>query len=640
MGASPQLEAPARLEAPPQLEAPSGGWALSPPSAAPPPDRVALKQQARRDKTAARQLLAPVNRSISLAGLLVAVAAVCGVVSFLLIVEVCRRLLRVPVDTGTVTGLVVAAFLVLALRGLLQVTGLVWAHQIDAGFQLSLRRQLAAKLSRVPLGWFTERSSVQVKRLLSDDVEALHYLVAHSRLEYVNATVTPLVTIVYLFVVDWRLTLVLLVPVIGYLFTLSTLTSPAHNARLGLFSRGEQVVESTTVEFVDGISVVRAFGQTRKAHKGFQDAVGQYADALNAWKLPMTRTQSMAEILLAPVFVALVVTAAAVGMGAIGWVEPTDLVPFLLVGIGLGASLIGLAYGAQALREGSSAAGRLRALQSLPELATPAKRDEDGREAAAPGRGHVQFRDVGFGYHEGQPVLRNVDVELAPGTVTALVGPSGSGKSTMARLLARFYDVTDGAILIDGRDIRAWSLEELYRTVGFVLQEVHLIRGTVADNLRLARPSATPAELEDAARTAQIHDRITALPRGYDSEIGVDAILSGGEAQRLSVARTLLADSRVLVLDEATAYADPEAEAAVQDALASLIADRTVLVIAHRLHTITEVDQILVLSDGRIVERGDHPTLRQSGGLYQRLWQTNEEAMAMLAEPGTREELV
>ncbi|OHV48852.1 ABC transporter [Pseudofrankia sp. BMG5.36] len=618
----------------------SGGWALSPPSANPPPDRAALKQQARRDKAAAKQLLAPVSRSISLAGLLVAVAAVCAVVPLVLIVEACRRLSREPVDTGTVTGLVVAAFLVLAFRGLLQVIGLVWAHQIDAGFQLSLRRQLAAKLSRVPLGWFTERSSVRVKRLLADDVEALHYLIAHARLEYVNATVTPLVTVVYLFVVDWKLTLVLLVPVIAYLFALNAMMSPAHNARLGLFNRGEQAVEVTTVEFVDGISVVRAFGQTRKAHKGFQDAVDRYADALSAWKLPMTRIQSSADILLAPVFLTLVVTAAAVGMAAAGWVEPMDLVPFLLVGVGLGASLLGLAYGAQALREGASAATRLRELQRLPELATPVERDEDGREAVAPGPGHVQFRDVGFGYRKGQPVLRDVNVELAPGTVTALVGPSGSGKSTLARLLARFYDVTDGAILIDGRDVRELPLEELYRTVGFVLQEVHLIRGTVADNLRLARPAATPAELEDAARTAQIHDRIVALPRGYDSEIGVDAILSGGEAQRLSVARTLLADSRVLVLDEATAYADPEAEAAVQDALASLIADRTVLVIAHRLHTITEVDQILVLSDGRIVERGDHTTLRQSGGLYQRLWQANEEAMALLAERGTHEELV
>ncbi|MET7398182.1 ABC transporter ATP-binding protein [Dactylosporangium sp. NPDC005572] len=628
-----------------EARASASGWALSPPSATPPPDRVALKQQARRDKAAAAQLLAPVDRSISLAGLLVAAAAVCAVVPFILIVEAARRLLRDPVDTGTVTRLVVAAFIVLALRGVLQVIGLIWTHQIDAGFQLALRRQLAAKLSRVPLGWFNERSSVQVKRLLADDVEALHYLVAHARLENVNATVIPLVTVGYLVFVDWRLTLVLLVPVIAYLFALNTMMSPAHNARLGLFNRGEQAVESMTVEFVDGIAVVRAFGQTRRAHKGFRDAVDRYADALNAWKLPMTRIQSSADVLLTPVFLTFVVTAASLGMAAAGWVEPIDLVPFLLVGVGLGASLLGLAYGAQALRAGAAAATRLRELQALPELATPAPTPgdpggEDSRDATPHGPGRVEFRAVGFGYRKDQPVLREVSAELAPGTVTALVGPSGSGKSTMARLLARFYDVTDGAILIDGRDVRELSLEELYRIVGFVLQEVHLIRGTVADNLRLARPSATAEELEAAARTAQIHDRIVALARGYDSEIGVDAILSGGEAQRLSIARTLLADSRVLVLDEATAYADPEAEAAVQDALASLIADRTVLVIAHRLHTITEVDQILVLSDGRIAERGDHPTLRRSGGLYQRLWQTNEEAMAILAEPGTHEELV
>lgn len=602
---------------------------------APPPDRVAIKQQARRDKQAATQLLAPVNRSIRRAGWLVAAAAVCAVVPPILIVEVCRHLLRDPVDTTTVGTLVVTAFAVLVLRGVLQVVGLIWVHRVDADFQMELRRRIAAKLARVPLGWFTDRSAVQVKRALGDDVEALHYLIAHARLEFVNATVTPLVTFVYLVVIDWRLTLILVLPVIAYLFAVSAMTSPAHNQRLSRFSRGEQALESSTVEFVEGIQVVRAFGRTRRAHQGFQQAVDRYADALEAWKLPMTRLQSAADILLTPVFSALLVTAVAVGAGALGWIEPIDLIPFLVVGAGLGASLIGLAYGAQSLREGQAAATRLRDLLNLPELAR-----RPTAEPAAVGPGHVRFSHVGFGYRTDHPVLHDVDVELRPGTVTALVGPSGSGKSTMARLLARFHDVSEGAILLDGRDIRELSLEELYRTVGFVLQEVHLVRGTVADNLRLARPSATDAELEQAARSAQIHDRILALPRGYDSEIGVDATLSGGEAQRLSIARTLLADTRVLVLDEATAYADPEAEAAVQDAMAALVADRTVLVIAHRLHTVTEVDQLLVLSQGRIVETGDHRGLSCAGGLYQELWQANERAMAVLAESEPHEEKV
>ncbi|MFC3243494.1 ABC transporter ATP-binding protein [Gordonia humi] len=421
-----------------------------------------------------------------------------------------------------------------------------------------------------------------------------------------------------------------LIPVIGYAVALKAMTSPEFTRLLGGFTRGQREVDSTAVEFVDGIAVIRAFGQTRKASAAFSRAVDRYADALDAWKTPMTRLQAMADMLLAPVFSMLVVTAAAVGMVALNWMDPLDLVPFLLVGVGLGASFLGFAYAGQALREGSAAARRIGELEALPELVEPIGGDPMGDVAGA-----VRFSGVTFGYTPETPVLSGVDLELAPGTVTALVGPSGSGKTTLARLLARFHDVDAGTVSIDGRDIASMSLADLYSTVGFVFQDVHLIRGTVADNLRLARPDASAADLEDAARLAQIHDRITELPRGYDSEIGVDAIFSGGQAQRLSIARTLLSGSRVLVLDEATAFADPESEAAVQDALASVIADRTVLVIAHRLHTITDVDQILVLDAGRVVQRGTHDELVETDGLYRRLWASNENAMAALAESTT-----
>jgi ATP-binding cassette subfamily B protein len=236
-------------------------------------------------------------------------------------------------------------------------------------------------------------------------------------------------------------------------------------------------------------------------------------------------------------------------------------------------------------------------------------------------QGHdVAFAGVGFGYDPDHRVLHDIAAALAPGTVTALVGASGSGKSTLAKLVPRFYDVDEGTVAIGGADVTRVSAADLYREVGFVFQDVQLLRASLRDNIRLTRPGATDAEVTNAAQAAQIHDRILRFGRGYDSVVGEDANLSGGEAQRVTIARALLADAPVLVLDEATAFADPDSEAAIQRALSTLAADRTVLVIAHRLHTITGADQILVLDGGRIVERGTHAELVAANGPFARMW--------------------
>ncbi|WP_107654130.1 ABC transporter ATP-binding protein [Nocardia suismassiliense] len=598
------------------------------------PPRAARQVRKKAEALARKEILAPVRRALTLASLLVAVASVCTVLPFVLIVEACRELLADQVDTDRVWRLLLVAVVVLVVRGLLQAVALTWSHLVDANYQLSLRRLLAAKLTRVPLGWFSDRSAGAVKKLLQDDVEALHYLVAHARLEFVGALTVPLITLGYLFTVEWRLALVLLVPLVAYAVTYSRMLDQDGRDRLTVYNRWERRTQEATIEFVDGIQVVRAFGQAGKAHSVFQEAVDGQAASLDRLKTPMIRLQSGSDLVVAPVFVMLLIVLAGLAGVGLHWVEPVDVLPFLLVGLGLGSALLGLGYGTQALRTAGAAAVRLHELQQTPELSTDAP-DSD-RPTAAPA-GVVRFEGVTFGYRTDHDVLRDIDIELAPGTLTALVGPSGSGKSTLAKLLPRFYDVGSGRITIGGRDIRHYSTEELYRTVGFVFQDVRLIGGTVRDNLLLARPDADDAAVAQAARAAQIHDRIMALPRGYDSEIGVEAVLSGGEAQRLSIARALLADTPVLVLDEATAFADPESEAAVQDALAVLVAGRTVLVIAHRLHTITGVDRILVLENGNLVEQGDHRRLRDAGGTYQRLWEINEAALGAIAFAETEE---
>uniref|UniRef100_UPI002454E5F4 ABC transporter ATP-binding protein n=1 Tax=Nocardia brasiliensis TaxID=37326 RepID=UPI002454E5F4 len=464
------------------------------------PPRAVQKARKKQEAQARKEILAPVRRTLTLASLIMAVASVCTVVPFVLIVEACRELLAAEVDTDRVWRLVWLAMLVLLARGLLQAVALTWSHLVDAGYQLTVRRVLAAKLTRVPLGWFGERTSSEVKKYLQDDVEALHYLVAHARLEFVGALIVPLVTLGYLVTVDWRLTLVLLIPLVAYAISLSKMMDQDSRDRLAVYNRWERRVQEATVEFVDGIQVVRAFGQAGKAHSEFQAAADGQARSLDRWKTPMIRLQSASDITLAPVFVmVLIVVAGLAGVG-LDWFAPLDVLPFLLVGLGLGSSLLGLGYGGQALRAAGAAALRLHELQQTPELVT-------GTGVAPAGdaeQGVVRFEAVGFGYRSDHQVLRDLDLELRPGTITALVGPSGSGKSTLGKLVPRFYDVDSGRITIGGRDIRDYSTEELYRTVGFVFQDVRLVRGTIRENLRLADQDADDAALERAARAAQI----------------------------------------------------------------------------------------------------------------------------------------
>ena len=592
-------------------------------------DRAAAKAARtaarRRQRTADAATLGPVKTRLTLASAIVALASLCAVVPFILIAEMSRELLSATPDPTRVRMLLLTALGILGLRGLLSSAAMLWSHMIDADHQYTLRQLLAAKLTRVPLGWFTERSSGEVKKLLQNDVDALHYLVAHARLEFVGAITLPLASFGYLLTVDWRLALLLLVPLLVYAALMSRVMGPGYGAKLSEFEKWQTTVSETTIEFVDGIQVVRAFGQPRKGHHRYQEAIDGSARFFTSWVTPITRLEGAGSLLLTPVIVMLLVLGAALGLTSIGAFPVADLIPFILLGLGIGGSVLTLGYGAQALRQASSASLRLWELSQTDELVDPP-------HGPTPASGLVRYDGVGFEYRAGHPVLQDVSFELRPGTITALVGPSGSGKSTLARLLPRFYDVTSGSITIDGHDVRSLPSSTLYRSVGFVLQDVQLIAGTVRENLLLARPGADDAALEEACRAAQIHDRILELPRGYASEIGGDARLSGGEAQRLSIARAILADAPILVLDEATAFADPESEAAIQDALAVLVADRTVLVIAHRLHTIADVDSVIVLDGGRVVEQGPPAELRESNGLFSRLWEANESALREVDE--------
>ncbi|ONM46312.1 ABC transporter ATP-binding protein [Nocardia donostiensis] len=561
-----------------------------------------------------KELLGEVRRPLGIAMVLQAAAAVAGILPFYAVAVLAGRLLEpgggsvwFPVALGSVSAL---AALVLATAATMV------SHLADARLQLHLRRMLIDQLGRVPLGWFSAKGSGAVGKVVRDDVHGMHHLVAHSLLDLTSTIAAPLTAAVILFLTDPWLALISLVPLVAgvVLFARSMSGSTAQFER---YSAAQQQINTGIVEFVNGIAVVKTFGGGQRAHRKFVEAVDAFHDFFSKW-IGQTIVATTASFLVvsAPAVLLLVL-----GVGSVlvisGVSTAPDLITAALLAPPLAAPLSTIGVRAPRLRAGLAAAGSVRALLAEPELpqaATP----------ATPSGSVVQMRRVGFSYDGQTPVLRDVDLELRPGTVTALVGPSGAGKSTLALLAGRFFDVSEGQITLGGKDIRELDTRTLFQHIGFVFQETELPRMSVAANIRLGRHNATDEQVREAARVARIHDRIVRGPRGYDAIVGADVEFSGGERQRIAIARAVLADTPVLVLDEATAFADPESAADIQEALSELAAGRTLLVIAHRLRTIADADQIVVLDGGRVVQRGRHADLLAEPGRYSRMWQAQE----------------
>lgn len=567
---------------------------------------------------AAGRLLAPLKKKLIISGVLQALITLIELAPFVLLVEL-ARLLLVGADSARLWDLGIAAVALLGTGTLLTAVLALWLHRVDAHFARDLRGRLLTKMSRLPLGWFTARGSGTIKQLVQDDTLSLHYLITHAIPDAVAAVIAPVAVLVYLFVVDWRIALALFGPVLAYLVLMSVMSIQS-GSKMVAAPRWAERMNGEAGAYLEGQPVVRIFGGA--ASSSFRNRLDEYIGFLVDWQRPFVGKKTLMDLVTRPTtflwLIMIVGTPLVIG----GRMDPVDMLPFLLLGTTFGARLLGIGYGLAGIQGGMLAARRVQSVLDEPELTV--------RESSSPGAagGTVVFDAVTFGYRPEVPVIKDVSLTLRPGTVTALVGPSGSGKSTLAALLARFHDVQQGAITVGGQDIRALSADELYRRIGFVLQETQLVHGSAAENIALAQPDAAPERITAAARDAQIHERIERLPDGYDTVLGAGSGLSGGERQRLTIARAILADTPVLILDEATAFADPESEYLVQQALNRLTRDRTVLVIAHRLHTITHADQIVVLDDGEVAETGTHDELLAAGGRYRALWDSGRPVSA------------
>lgn len=554
-------------------------------------------------------------------------AAALALVPFFVVARMATAIYATPQELDTVRRLAFVAAGALAARYVLFAVANMLAHVAAFRILHVLRLRLAKKLGAVPLSFFSRRGAGELKKTLMDDVNQIEGFVAHHFPDAVAAFVVPISTTVALVWVDWRMALgsLMMAPIAVVAMAVAMRdVGEAHRRWNEIQSR----MNTSLLEYLRGIHVIKSFGLSARR---FGDLARSISAGL-AWMEGFMRTNGRGY----GAFGALIGSSLVVLVPMGGWLYTRgtlsleSLVLFLVLGPQLLMSMMRLMFAWGNVDRIKAGNARIQDILATPDLEATAS-------AARPAHEGVAFRGVGFRYEDAGPaVLHDVSFEAESGKVTALVGPSGAGKTTLARLVPRLWEATSGAVELGGVDVRSLPLDELLSHIAMVFQDVFLFHGTVRENLRLARPDATDAQIDAACRAARAYDFIQALPQKYDTLLGErGARLSGGEKQRLSIARALLKDAPVLLLDEATAFADPENEARIQEALSELCVGRTVLVIAHRLSTIATADHIVVLDRGRVQDRGRHEELLARCALYRRLWESHTDALDWsLGEPG------
>ena len=572
-------------------------------------------------------LIRPARGAMILSGVLTAIGAILGVVPFAALTQLAAIWLGDRDLTGwQASPWVWAGVAAGALFGsqMLYLSALGLTHLAEARLRYRLRQNVVDAFSRLPLGKVAQLPPGAIRKMVCDDTAAIHTLVAHIPGDATNAVVGALAGTAYLLWTDWRLALALLgIWALAALIIVGT-TMRGLSGITERFGEAQTGLSAATVEMLEGIKEIKNFQATDATRTRFNAALAHFSSISLEWVSKSGRSVSLLSSLLRPSTVFGLVAVLAVVFVSQGWSPLSATLPFFLLAPGLPeglSTLIGLTQHAYESRMAAQATAELLSEEPMPQGSFE---QDDGE---APGR--VEVAGVTFAYEPGSPVLKDVSFTAEPGTVTALVGPSGGGKSTLARLVARFYDPDEGTVRISGVDVREATFAWLLSRVAIVLQDVALTNDSVFDNIALGRPDATREQVEAAARAACIHERIQRLPHGYDTILGEEGgFLSGGERQRVTLARAYLQDAPILVLDEATAQADPQSERDIHRALTTLAKGRTVIIIAHRLATIRDADQILVLDDGEIVECGQHDDLLAAEGRYAALWRSQDLAVA------------
>ncbi len=567
-----------------------------------------------------RRLLLPCSVVLS------AVNGLLSLIPFILLWLVVRTLFTADgnlADTP-VWDYAIAAFVVSVANVLLYFAALMLSHLAAFRIETNMRRTAMQRLMRVPLGFFDTQNTGRMRKIIDEDSSQTHSFVAHILPDVAGSIVAPIGIVVLLMAVDWQLGIAAIVPIVCAFSIMGYMMNPKNNHFQRMYLDAQEKMSAEAVEYVRGIPVVKVFQQTVFSFKRFHDSIINYRDLVIkytlSWRTPMsayTVTINAFAFLLVPTGIIMI------GHGGETAVIVADMVLYVLIAPVIAANVMKAMHLSQNLFLANEAVDRLEQLTATP----PLPESSNPEKAAA---FDISLRNVSFRYEGAErDAVSHISLTIPEGKTVALVGASGSGKTTIARLIPRFWDVREGTLSIGGVDVRQMDKAELMRSVSFVFQNTRLFKTTILENIRYGSPEATMEQVNRAVDLSQSREIIDRLPRGLDTVIGAEGTyLSGGEQQRIVLARAILKNAPIVVLDEATAFADPENEHLIRQAFAHLTRGKTVLMIAHRLTTVQDADNIVVVDNGRIAEQGTHQQLMEQAALYYKMWNEYQKAVA------------